>query len=128
MSIKRAIIRFFREIRKEKTVVNNTIAANNRDVWIVGPSLADDPAKSLNALYALHYLPENYKLVLLGSSATQPSFLTELAATIARDGLQERVRLTDKVPVGAIQLADEAASQGPEAAASAILRQARTRA
>lgn len=104
------------------------------DFIILGPSMGSG-GKVLDAVHALYFLPENFKMVLTSSAAADQSFLDELDMLIARNELEERIRFDIDAEAHAIVLPNtgmsrtpnSVAGDSPEALASAILHLARSR-
>lgn len=105
------------------------------DFWVQGPSVVSK-VQVLIALFALQYLPDNFKLVLPGSEAADKGFLAELQTLVARDNLHNRVRFaseasnimaTIQTDSGSAKVVNGVVGDSPEALASAILLMARSR-
>ncbi len=105
------------------------------DFVILGPVMTSG-SKVLEAIHALYYLPENFKLILTGSDTASQSFLNEIMALIARDELGHRIQFdtdTDNAQAiilpntGMSRTRNSIAGDSPEAVASAILHLARSR-
>ena len=104
------------------------------DFIILGPSMGSG-GKVLDAVHALYFLPDNFKLILTGRHTVDQSFLDELEALIDRNDLGKRVQFDSDVEVNAIVLPNPGMSRtrnsitgnSPEALASAILHLARSR-
>ncbi len=99
----------------------------SKDVWITGSPLLVN-GEILDALHALYYLPENYKLILPGSHTADEGFMAKFHVLIARDNLHNRVQFTDDAPGAAIEFSETSVKgSSPEALASAILDLAHNR-
>lgn len=105
------------------------------DFMILGPAMASG-GKVLEAIHALYFLPENFKLILTGSKDADQSFFKQLQSLIEHDQLGDRVQFdVDSESAQAIILPNAGMSRSrnsivgdsPEALASAILDLARTR-
>jgi hypothetical protein len=112
-----------------------TATHQTRDFVIQGPILARGN-KVLEAIHALYYLPENFKLVFTGSPKVDQSFYNEVVSLVERDQLNDRVDLkgsADHSNAVIVPSTPETASKNtvsgdsPEALASAILDVARSR-
>jgi hypothetical protein len=99
------------------------------DFIILGPEVASR-SKVLEAIYALYFLPDNFKLILTGSQKTDQSFYKELVAAVDECQLDGRVRFTDQADsmdavilpnAGMVRASNAVAGDSPEALASAIL-------
>lgn len=105
------------------------------DFMIQGPKMAAGE-NVLDAIHALYFLPENFKLILAGSDNADQSFYNEAVFLIKRDELGDRVQFGYyiKSPNAVIMqddstLADNAVfGDSAEALASAILNVARANA
>lgn len=102
-------------------------AVKNNVFYILGPDLAPGQ-KVLEAVHALYYLPENYKLIFTGSEPVDSSFYAQVVDLVERDQLGERVQFSTTVarPDVAISTNAQAAPKtvtgdSAEALASAIL-------
>jgi hypothetical protein len=105
------------------------------DFVILGPTLARGN-KVLEAIHALYYLPENYKLVFAGTGSADQSLFKEVMALIKHDGLDDRVEFagdpeqSDAIILpnfGLTKARNSVTGDSPEALASAILDVARAR-
>jgi hypothetical protein len=105
------------------------------DFIILGPTMAPGN-KVLEAIHALYYLPENFKLILTGSKNADRSFYKEALSLVERDELGSRVQFTDDSDStdvvilpnsGMTRNRNSVAGDSPEALASAILDIARAR-
>jgi hypothetical protein len=103
------------------------------DFLILGPAMTSGQ-KVLEAIHALYYLPENFKLILAGSKNSDQSFNKQLLSLVERDGLHDRVRFggdaSDTQAVilpntGKSRAANSVTGDSAEALASAILDVAR---
>lgn len=108
-------------------------ATQTRDFVIQGPTLARGN-NVLEAIHALYYLPENFRLVFAGSNHVDQSFYKEVVKLVERDQLNDRVDFTgaadhsNAVIVAGTPVSENAVSgDSPEALASAILDVARAR-
>jgi hypothetical protein len=106
------------------------------DFMILGPSMSSG-GKVLNAVHALYFLPENFKIILTGSENADRSFLDEISSLAKRDKVEHRVRFDSYVDeahavvlpnTGMSRTRNSVAGNSPEALASAILQLARSRA
>jgi hypothetical protein len=106
-------------------------SASSNDFVIWGPSVISGDAV-LNAVHALYYLPEQYKLVLPPALPEQKEQYQQVCDFIERDNLTGRVHFTDKLVAArrqAIIVTDPEdrrpgsiyGGSSPEALASAIL-------
>jgi hypothetical protein len=68
-------------------------AAKTNDFYILGPALASGK-NVLEAVHALYFLPENYKLIFTGAEPVDHSFYTKVVDLVERDELGERVKFT----------------------------------
>jgi hypothetical protein len=107
-----------------------------RDFVILGPALAKSSKhRVLEAIHALYYLPDNFKMVFTGWMAVEKDIYDAVVALVERDALAERVHFASGVGVShAIVLPNRAVTEQPEKAvggesaealASAILDLAR---
>jgi hypothetical protein len=105
------------------------------DFVIQGPVLARGN-KVLEAIHALYYLPENFKLVFAGNKQVDQSFYKEVVSLVERDQLNDRVDFSDSAePSSAVIVSENkrlatkntVSGDSPEALASAILNVARRR-
>lgn len=102
------------------------------DFMILGPAMASGN-KVLDAIHALYFLPENFKLVLTGSETVDQSFFSRVQALIERNELSHRVTFSDGaidpraiiLPNTSMGAANSITGDSPEALASAILHIAR---
>jgi len=96
---------------------------------ILGPVMAPGN-KVLEAIHALYYLPENFKLILTGSKNVDQSFFNSAKSLVEHDGLGNRVQFDGQADKPNAVIASESTSPGantvsgdtPEALASDILR------
>lgn len=105
----------------------------NNDFMILGPAMGSGN-KVLNAVHALYFLPDNFKLLLTGSKQADQSFYKEVVSLVERDGLGGRVTFGDDTGstraiilpnLGKSRAANAISGDSPEALASAILNVAR---
>jgi hypothetical protein len=106
-------------------------ASNDFVIW--GPSV-NSGTVALNAVHAMYYLPQSYKLVLPTASPEEPSY-KKVTSLIKHFGLGERVQFSNKqveASKHAVIARDETdnhqgyiSGETPEALASAILNAAR---
>jgi hypothetical protein len=110
-----------------------TAIRQSNDFVILGPSLGRD-GRALEAIHALYFLPENYKLVFTGGPSADQSFYKEALSLVERDELHGRVDFTGQaagsnaVIVDGVQKTkakNAVSGDSPEALASAILNVAR---
>jgi len=103
------------------------------EFMILGPTMASG-SKVLDAVHALYFLPEHFKLILTGSDKADQSFFAQVQALIDRVGLAHRVVLSDNAEgvdviilpnTGMSRMPRSIAGDSPEALASAILTVAR---
>jgi hypothetical protein len=103
---------------------------------ILGPAMTSG-AKVLQAIHALYYLPENFKLILTGSQNADQSLYKQAVSLVERDELGARVQFadspeeTDAVILpnsGMSRNRNSIAGESSEALASAILEMARAHA
>src|SRR6266545_3114363 len=99
------------------------------DFVILGPTLNRDN-KVLEAIHALYFLPDNFKMVFTGSAPADQSFLDEVASLVERNELGDRVSFIGEAKgSNTIVISDKKQAGGshavfgdsPEALASAIL-------
>src|SRR6185369_16210911 len=99
------------------------------DFMILGPAMASG-SRVLDAIHALYFLPENFKLILAGSKNADQSFLDQIHRLIEHNGLHHRVTFTDTpkethaiiLPnAGMARMSGSVAGHSPEALASALL-------
>ena len=99
------------------------------DFTILGPTMAAG-GKVLEAIHALYYLPENFKLILTGSKDADQSFYKQVISLVERDGLGDRVTFGDDTGntravilpnAGMSRSRNTVSGDSPEALASAIL-------
>jgi len=111
-----------------------TRARSANDFIILGPALSSG-MQVLNAVHALYFLPENFKLVLAAAKKADKSFLGRVTALVGRDGLVGRVRFLERIRqvdavilpnVGMSRRRNAVTGDSPEALASAILDVARS--
>lgn len=111
--------------------MSTTAAQNTKTLTIMGPRIIRGHAVR-NAIDALVYLPESYRLVFAGHPQDQ-SFYNEVVAAVERCGLSDRVRFMYEVESPDMFVASDGESakgrtvsgNSPEALASAVLRTAR---
>jgi len=105
------------------------------DFMILGPIMTSGN-KVLEAIHALYYLPENFKLILTGSDTASQSFFKQVMAQITRDEVGHRVQFdadTESAQAiilpntGMSRIRNSVAGDSPEALASAILDLVRSR-
>lgn len=105
------------------------------DFMILGPSMGSG-GKVLDAIHALYFLPDNFKIMLAGSEQANQSFLHEIESLVERDELEGRVRFNGSVEgahaivlpnSGMSRIRNSVVGNSPEALASAILQIARSR-
>lgn len=105
----------------------------HNDFMILGPAMASG-VKVLNAVHALYFLPENFKLVLTGSQKADRTFFDQVKSLVERDNLASRVEFADAssqtdaiiLPnTGMSRSRNAVSGDSPEALASAILNIAR---
>jgi hypothetical protein len=110
-----------------------TVSNSIKDFVILGPTLAPNNGV-LEAIHALYYLPENYKIVFTGSAPVDQSFYKEVITLVEHDELSDRVHFTSDSSFSQVAIVDGAAKRpakdslfgdSPEALASAILHFAR---
>ncbi len=106
----------------------------NDDFIILGPTITSG-RKVLEAVHALYYLPENFKLILTGRETADPSFVQDVLSLAERDGVAHRLRFEGDVEnvhaiilpnTGLTRHRNSIAGDSPEAVASAILNMARS--
>jgi hypothetical protein len=109
------------------------VSHQTRDFVIQGPTLARGN-HVLEAIHALYFLPENFRLVFTGNKQVDQSFYKEVVSLVERDHLNDRVDFSGGAnSSNAVIVSGESASQNavsgdsPEALASAILNVARAR-
>lgn len=104
------------------------------DFTILGPATASGE-RALNAVHALYFLPENFKLVLTGSATADQSFLRQVAELVDHYGVGHRVTFDGEATEmhlvilpnnSRVAISKDIAGDSPEALASAILSIART--
>jgi hypothetical protein len=109
-------------------------ARSANDFIILGPAMSSG-MQVLNAVHALYFLPESFKLVLAGSKNTDQTFLEQVMSLVKRDELSARVRFSDRTRqadavilpnVGMSRRRNAITGDSPEALASAILHVARS--
>lgn len=105
------------------------------DFVILGPAMSSG-RNVIDAIYALYFLPEHFKLILAGSETAGQSFFVEVRELVARNGLEHRVIFGDSddtvqaviLPnTGMSRAANSVAGDSPEALASALFNVYRTR-
>ncbi len=105
------------------------------DFMILGPAIASG-RKVLEAIHALYFLPENFKLILTGSQNVDQSFFKEIASLVEHDGLGARVQFEGDVDrtqavilpnAGMSRTRNSVVGDSPEAIASAIYDLVRAR-
>lgn len=99
------------------------------DIMILGPAMSSGD-KVIDAIHALYFLPENFKLILTGSTSADQSFFKKIDGAIDRlavrhriifDGDIEEVHAIVLPNAGKSRAANAVAGDSPEAIASAIL-------
>lgn len=104
-----------------------------RDFVILGPAMAPGN-RVMEAIHALYFLPENFKLILTDSKTTDQSFYEQVLSLVEHDELSGRVRFSDDRPAADITIVAspvdlstiaDVTGESPEALASAILVAAR---
>lgn len=102
---------------------------------ILGPAMTSGDTV-LDAIHALYFLPDYFKLMLIGSKHASPAFLAEIHQLIKHDGLKDRVQFDGDIDTthavilpnaGMSRVRNSVAGDSPEALASAILDLVRTR-
>lgn len=101
-------------------------ATHTSDFVIQGPVLARGN-NVLEAIHALYFLPENFRLIFTGNSSVDQSFYKEAQSLVDRDELHGRVEFKAKTAPSNAIVVDEKSGDSPEALASAILKAARGR-
>jgi len=106
-----------------------TATDQSNDFVILGPTLAPGN-KVFEAIHALYFLPENYKLVFTGATPIDNVFYSEVIKLVERDGLVDRVSFTPDASnsdavIGVSDAQNTVTGDSPEALASAILNVAR---
>jgi len=105
-----------------------------KDFLILGPTLARDN-KVLEAIHALYFLPENFKMIFTGNGPVDETFYGEVVSLVERDALADRVHFSNRSDVSDAVIEPHATypktkhgvtGDSPEALASAILNVART--
>lgn len=104
-----------------------------KDFVILGPTLAPGN-KALEAIHALYYLPDNYKLVFADDADVDQAFYNQAVLLVQRNGLNGRVRFFGKAPSSQAVIVPNGQAAGnnsisgdsSEALASAILNVARS--
>lgn len=100
----------------------------------MGPTMAPGN-RVLEAIHALYYLPENFKLILAGNKHADQSFFNEVLTLVRHDGLDHRVSFDTNADsaqavilpnIGKSRAMNAITGDSPEALASAILNIART--
>ena len=105
------------------------------DFMILGPAMASG-SKVLDAIHALYYLPENFKLILTGSENADQSFFRQAVSLVERDELGDRVQFGQQIdspqaviaPEVGVMADNTVSGDSAEALASAILNVARANA
>ena len=104
------------------------------DIMIMGPAMSSG-GKVLDAIHALYFLPENFKLILTGSETADQSFFSQIEDIIDRFEMRHRVVFDSSAEeahviilpnTGKSRAANAIAGDSPEALASAILSIVRT--
>jgi len=97
------------------------------EFYILGPALASGK-NVLEAVHALYFLPENYKLIFTGAEPVDHSFYTKVVDLVERDELGGRVQFTTEAAHPDVVISTDVNASGntvtgdtPEALASAIL-------
>ena len=100
-------------------------ALDTSEFVILGPTLSPGN-KVLEAIHALYYLPENFKLIFTGPTPVDRSFYNQIVSLIERDELSHRVHFTDRYYAQTAHAKlDEKSGDTAEAIASYILAAAR---
>lgn len=102
---------------------------------ILGPDMVSG-SKVLDAIHALYFLPDNFKLILTGSENADQSFYNQAVSLVERDGLGARVQFGQQIdsphavitPDDGILADNVVTGDSAEALASAILNIARANA
>lgn len=103
------------------------------DFLILGPAIGSGD-KVLDAVHALYFLPDNFKLILTGGKNTDQSFYDEVKSLVERDELTNRVNFDGDLDsaqviilpnLGMSRSPNTVSGDSPEALASAILKIAR---
>lgn len=111
-----------------------TTIQHTGDFMILGPTMASGNTV-LDAIHALYFLPDNFKLLLTGSKDADQSFYNEVVSLVERDGLGSRVTFGDDTGetraiilpnTGKSRASNAITGDSPEALASAILHVARS--
>ena len=87
---------------------------HSKDYFILGPALLPDNGVP-EAIYALYYLPENYKLILPTTASDDKEFYDQVVSLVKMNSLQKRVHFSK----------DAGLAHSPEAFASSVLTAAR---
>ena len=103
-----------------------------QDFVILGPALQRDN-KVLEAIHALYFLPDNFKLIFAADTPADQTFYKEAQSLVARNELYGRVQfMAQALSSNAVIASDKQAAadniitgDSPEALASAILNLAR---
>lgn len=104
------------------------------DIMIMGPAMSSGD-KVFDAIHALYFLPENFKLILTGSEHANQSFFSQIEDIIDRFEIRHRIVFdgsTDEAHViilpntGKSRAFNAIAGDGPESIASAILKHTRS--
>ncbi len=108
------------------------IVSKINDFVILGPTLAPGN-RVLEAIHALYFLPENFKLVFTGSEPVDTAFYQEVVSLVERDELNDRVRFAANathsnavISASTSKAHNSVTGDSPEALASAILHVARS--
>jgi len=92
--------------------------------------------KVIDAIHALYFLPENFKLILAGSETADQSFFAEIQELVERNDLGHRVVFDGGADdahavvlpnTGMSRVSNSVAGDSPEALASALLNVYRAR-
>lgn len=93
----------------------HTSQSKNIDYFIVGPALK--PGNGVvEAIYALFYLPQNYKLILPAAFKNSDRFFNDIVALVKKHDLEQRVYFSHETQD----------MKSPEGFASAVLNTARS--
>ena len=110
-------------------------AKRTNEFFILGPPISRGN-KVLDAVHALYYLPDNYKLVFMSGAPHDQTIYNQLVSLVERDALNDRVRFSEGVRASDAIIVPEAAAgqlengvhgSSPEALASSILHIAKQR-
>lgn len=102
--------------------MSDATTIQTKDFIIKAPAIAADN-KALQAVHALYFLPENYKLVFEDAVGADQTIYQQVMSLIQRDSLGQRVQFASGADVsGAVSISGDS----PEAMASAALHATRT--